>query len=315
MANLYLTHKCNRGCPFCFARNVLKESGSNIDELLTIDDIKTLLAHFSGQFREIGLLGGEPFIYPYLREVLDLLWQHKIVPKIFTSATNPLPDGIRNLDIAQQPINFVVNTGTKDSYSKKQYKNLIDFFDKFHIVSSLSYTILDFDSDPTFLFDIIDEFKLFSRSIRVGIALPIYKGGNQYVDKKDYKKSGKFMVKFAQMAYERNVILGMDCGFTACMFSPSEIGILQRCGVNFSFVCGAALDIGQGLNAWNCFPLFQLHRENVLEADSLDKLIKKFNEKINEYFKQQIGIFAECANCKYLKRGMCEGGCKSFKSI
>ena len=38
MANLYLTHKCNRGCPFCFARDVLKESG-RLDEILTIDEI------------------------------------------------------------------------------------------------------------------------------------------------------------------------------------------------------------------------------------------------------------------------------------
>ena len=44
MANLYLTHKCNRGCPFCFARDVLKESG-RLDEILTIDEITRFLDH------------------------------------------------------------------------------------------------------------------------------------------------------------------------------------------------------------------------------------------------------------------------------
>jgi len=315
MANLYLTHKCNRGCPFCFARKVLKDSGGNVDELLTVNDITMLLAHFPGQFHEIGLLGGEPFLYPYLSEALELLWQQNIIPKIFTSATNPIPESLRNLDIAKQPLNFIVNIGTRDSYTDKKYKNLIDFFAKFHTVSSLSYTILDLKADPAFLFDIIDRFQLLTRSIRVGVALPIYKGGNQYIDKKDYKNLGKFMVKFARMAHERSVILGMDCGFTACMFTPAEVGALQRSGVRFSFVCGSAVDIGPGLKAWNCFPLFQLHKENVLESKNMDELVQKFDANMDKYFNHQAGIFPECADCKYFKRHVCQGGCKSFKSI
>jgi sulfatase maturation enzyme AslB (radical SAM superfamily) len=315
MANLYLTHKCNRGCPFCFARKVLNESGGNVDELLTIDDIKTLLAHFPGQFREIGLLGGEPFLYPYLGEALELLWQQHIVPKIFTSATNPLPASLRDIDVGKHPLNFVVNIGTRDSYTDEKYQNLIDFFTKFHAVSSLSYTILDLDANPSFLFDIIDRFQLFSRSVRVGVALPIYKGGNQYVSKEDYQKLGKFFVTFAGMAHERNVILGMDCGFTACMFTPTEVGALQRSGVRFSFACGAAVDIGPGLKAWNCFPLFQLHKENVLESKNMRELIRKFDTNMHEYFNRRVGIFRECDDCKYLKRRACQGGCKSFKSI
>jgi radical SAM protein with 4Fe4S-binding SPASM domain len=294
---------------------VLKESGGNVDELLSVDDIKLLLSHFPKQFREIGLLGGEPFLYPYLGEALELLWQQHIMPKIFTSATNPIPESLRGLDVMQHPLNFVVNVGTRDSYTDEKYKNLIDFFTKFHRVSSLSYTILDLEANPAFLFDIIDRFQLLTRSIRVGVALPIYKGGNRYIDKKDYKQLGKFMVKFARMAHERNALLGMDCGFTACMFTPAEVGALQRSGVRFSFTCGAAIDIGPGLKAWNCFPLFQLHKENVLESKNMDELIRKFDMNMNEYFYQTTGIFRECDDCKYLKRHICQGGCKSFKSI
>jgi hypothetical protein len=294
---------------------VLKESGGNVDELLTVNEIKTLLSHFPKQFSEIGVLGGEPFLYPYLGEALELLQQHNIAPKIFTSATNPLPKALRNMDIAQYPLHFVVNVGTKDSYTDEKYKNLIDFFAKFHAVSSLSYTILDLDANPSFLFDIMDGFQLLTRSVRVGVALPIYRGGNQYVEKKDYKKLGDFFVKFAGMAHERSVILGMDCGFTACMFTPREVGALQRSGVRFSFSCGVAVDIGPGLKAWNCFPLFQLHRENVLESKNIDELIRKFDTNMDDYFNHQTGIFPECDECKYYKRHVCEGGCKSFKSF
>jgi radical SAM protein with 4Fe4S-binding SPASM domain len=294
---------------------VLKESGGNIDELLTVDEVKTLLVHFPNQFREIGLLGGEPFLYPYLGEMLELLWQNNIMPKIFTSATNVLPECLQNIDVLKNPVSFIVNIGTRDSYNEEKYKNLDDFFKKFHISSSLSYTILDLDADTTFLFDVIDEYKLMTRSIRVGVALPIYNGGNQYVKREDYKKLGEFFINFAEKSSARSVILGMDCGFVACMFTPTQIGTLQRCGVRFSFACGAALDIGPKLKVWNCFPLFQLHQENALEAKNVNKLVWKFNKQTDKYFNNQTGIFAECAECKYFKRHVCEGGCKSFKSV
>ena len=315
MANLYLTHKCNRGCTFCFARKVLNEGSRNEHEILTVSEIETLLQRFNGQFIELGFLGGEPFLYPYLGEALKLLWSHNVAPKIFTSATDPLPDSINDLDITIHPVSFIVNTGNRESYNDEKYKNLTTFLEKFHTVSLLSYTISELDADPTFLFDIIDKFRLLTRSIRVGIALPIYKGGNQYIDKQDYTKTGKFFVEFAKKAYERNVILGMDCGFTACMFTPTEVGTLQRCGVRYSFSCRAVVDIGPGLEAWSCFPLFQLHRERVLDSKNLRELSNKFDIFMNEYFNNQVGIFEKCADCEYLKRNLCEGGCKSFKSI
>jgi sulfatase maturation enzyme AslB (radical SAM superfamily) len=314
MANLYLTHKCNRGCSFCFARKVLKEGKGAVDDILTVDEIERLLEHYSNQFPEIGLLGGEPFLYPYLDKVLELLWRRRILPKLFTSATNPLPAGLENIRVEESPIHFIVNIGTRDSYSEEKYTNLLHFFSKFHAQSSLSYTIFDLDADFGFLFEIINQFKLV-RSIRVGVALPIYKGGNQYIQKEEYTKLGKYVVGFAEYASEQRVVLGMDCGFVACMFTTKEIGALQRCGVRTSFCCGAAVDIGPGLEAWNCFPLFQLHRENVLEAKNMEELIHTFQVRMKGHFGEEPGIFAECGACKHYKRKTCGGGCKSFKSI
>ena len=315
MANLYLTHKCNRGCSFCFARKVLEESGGDINELMTIEEVHTLLNHFPRQFPEIGLLGGEPFLYPHFMELLHLLWQYNIEPKIFTSATNSMPEGLSDIDISKNAVNFVVNIGTRDSYSDEKYKNLTRFFERFHTTTSLSYTIFDIKADPGFLFEIVDRFQLQTRNIRVGVALPIYKGGNQYIEKKDYRQLGEYFVNFARMAFKHQVKLGMDCGFTACMFTDEEVGTLQRCGVNFSFSCGAAIDIGPGLEAWNCFPLFQLHREKVLESKSILDLATKIDINMRKFFNNKAGIFDECPDCVYFLRRLCEGGCKSFKSI
>ena len=186
MANLYLTHKCKRGCPFCFARKALK-AANNVDEILTIDEIESLLCHFENQFDNIGLLGGEPFLYPRLLDVINLLNKHNMHAKIFTSATDPLPEGMEKLDINCTNINFVVNVGNRNTYNDRQFANLESFFNKFHRIAALSYTIFDIERDsPEFLFDMIDKYQLM-RSIRTGIALPIYKGGNAYIQLYEYR--------------------------------------------------------------------------------------------------------------------------------
>lgn len=314
MANLYLTHKCKRGCPFCFARKVLKAAG-NVNEVLTLEEIETFLNHYKGQIRDIGLLGGEPFQYPELLKVIQLLKQYHVHAKIFTSATDPLPEGLEDYDPTCGDINFVVNVGDRSTYNDLQFANLEHFFDKFHAVSALSYTIFDLEKDnPDFLFDMIDRYGLV-RNIRTGIALPIYKGGNQYIALEDYKKAGEYFCACMERATKRHIIMSMDCGFQACMFTEAQIGRLLRLGSGIGFMCGSAIDIGPGLQAWNCFPLFQLGRVDALGARTMEELKVQLNAKLEETLGCGPGVLPGCAVCDLRRRKLCEGGCKSFKSI
>lgn len=313
MANLYLTHKCKRGCPFCFARKVLK-AADDVNEVLTLEEIETFLNRFrDSRIDQLGLLGGEPFQYPKLLDVILLLKEHHVHAKIFTSATDPLPEGLEDYDITCGDINFIVNVGDRSTYNDRQFANLEHFFDKFHMVSSLSYTIFDLEKgNPEFLFDMIDRYQLV-RNIRTGIALPIYKGGNQYIKLEEYKKAGEYFVRCAELAGKRRITMSMDCGFQACMFNDTQIGRLTRLGSDINFMCGSALDIGPGLLAWNCFPLFQLGRVNALDADSLDELSKLLKTKLEASLGNQPGVLPECKECDLFIRRLCEGGCKSFK--
>lgn len=314
MANLYLTHKCQRGCPFCFARKVLKEAG-NIDEVMTLEEIERFIIKYKPELDMIGLLGGEPFQYPHLAEAIELIRSHGIAVKIFTSATDPLPDGIADLDISKGDIVFVVNVGDRSTYSDEKFTNLEKFFEKFHSCSSLSYTIFDLNNDnPEMLFDMIDHYNLV-RNIRTGIALPIYKGGNQYIHLEDYKRAGEYLVSCVERAAKRHIIMSMDCGFQACMFDDKQIGTLLRHGTRIEFMCGSAIDVGPGLQAWNCFPLFQLGRVDAMDSENLKELSNKLESKLAETLGSKYGIFEECATCDLRENGRCEGGCKSFKSV
>lgn len=316
MANLYLTHRCQRGCPFCFARKVLKEGGNRLDEVMTIDEVRTLLDRFGAAMNPIGLLGGEPFLYPHLTELLALLRERNILAKVFTSATNPMPEALQDLSLedATGGVNFVVNVGTRDTYSDRQFANLEAFFHKFASLSSLSFTIFDLQGDATYLFDLIDRYHL-NRNIRVGIALPILKGGNQYIPLEQYREAGEYYVRVALAAAERQITLSMDCGFQACMFTTEQLGVLQLLGTHLNFVCGSAIDIGPKLQAWNCFPLFQIGRVDVMKAKNAGELQDMLREACEAALGDAPGVRPECAECDLRKKDLCKGGCKSFKSV
>lgn len=315
MANLYLTHKCRRGCPFCFARKVLAQS-RNVNEIMTVAEITQLLSHFKGQFNVLGLLGGEPFLYPHLKEIINLLWEEHIAVKIFTSATDPLPEALTGITTEQAlgRMNFVVNVGTRDTYNDTQFRNLEKFFAKFAPLSTLSFTIFDLHADPTYLFDMIDKYGL-NRDIRVGIALPIYNGGNSYIPLEEYRNAGKYFTNAALIAAERRITLSMDCGFIACMFTTEQIGLLEQLGAHVQFSCGAALDIGPGLKAWNCFPLFQLGCINALDAKTLQELQEMLRNCDEKILGQDAAISQLCINCDMNRKGLCQKGCRSFKSL
>ncbi len=315
MANLYLTHKCDRGCPFCFARKVLKESGC-IDEILTLDEITRFIDHFHLEGEIVGLLGGEPFLYPHFDELVGLLFKRKVFAKIFTSGTNALPASLATMTLEEAlgKIAFVVNVGSRDTYSDEKYANLENLLMRFGPVCSLSFTIFDLSADPTYLFDLIDRYHL-NRDIRVGIALPIYNGGNRYIPKEEYKAAGEYFVKAARQAAERSISLSMDCGFTTCMFSTEQIGTLLAKGTAINFVCGAAVDVGPGLKAWNCFPLFQLGKVNALDYPTMEALKEALAMNCASGLADTPGIFEDCEKCDMRMKGYCQGGCKSFKSV
>lgn len=315
MANLYLTHRCDRGCPFCFARKVLKESG-RIDEILTIDEIVRFLDHYGRETDGVGLLGGEPFLYPHFDELIGLLLKRKVFAKIFTSGTNPLPSSLAGCapETLLGKVAFVVNVGSRDTYTDDKYANLERLLRRFGPMCSLSFTIFDLAADPAYLFDLIDRFHL-NRDIRVGIALPIYNGGNKYIPKEEYKKAGDYFVETAKRAAERSISLSMDCGFIACMFTTEQIGALLARGTALNFVCGAAVDVGPGLKVWNCFPLFQLGKVDALDYPDMQSLREALGRQCAPSLAPGEGIFEECAGCDMRLKNYCQGGCKSFKSI
>ncbi len=78
---IFITNNCNIKCQGCFARNAMKD-----DSNISIKEYKKVITTFLKKGgKQINILGGEPLLYPYLNELLDINRKYKIKTTIYTN--------------------------------------------------------------------------------------------------------------------------------------------------------------------------------------------------------------------------------------
>lgn len=307
MANLFLTEQCRRNCSFCFAK-IGPWSSDYLPRPLTKDEMKEFVDIPSIEnIPARGVIGGEPLLHPDLVHLIQTMWRRGLTPKIFTSGTVPIPD-LNDLEM-DSSLSFVVNAHPPESYKAKEWEHLESFFQRFHKNIHLGYTLLDPDQDPAYIQDYIRTYKL-RPFIRLGIAMPIAGGNNEYISQDCYQQAAARILDFAKQTAKEGISIGTDCGLVACMFTIKEIGMLQRLGVELNFACRPAIDVGPDLESWYCFPLARFPRVSLRKNTNLVHVHERFAQmdmKIREFC--SAGIFERCENCRLRDHKQCSGGC------
>ncbi|MGV8119873.1 MAG: radical SAM protein [Candidatus Xenobiia bacterium LiM19] len=78
MANVLLTEKCVRSCPYCFAKKRKRQRRESRDFLLWEDLIFIADLIVADQKNHISLLGGEPSLHPHFIDFLIYLFREKL---------------------------------------------------------------------------------------------------------------------------------------------------------------------------------------------------------------------------------------------
>jgi molybdenum cofactor biosynthesis enzyme MoaA len=79
--HIHLHMPCNQRCIMC------KPDGKHFKDTLPFDDFVAFFESIKPFAEHITLIGGEPLLYPWIHEVIDLLGQHEIAVTINTNAT------------------------------------------------------------------------------------------------------------------------------------------------------------------------------------------------------------------------------------
>jgi MoaA/NifB/PqqE/SkfB family radical SAM enzyme len=99
---------CNFRCPYCYAAT----NGSPEKEMTEEEARDVILQARDLGARKIIVLGGEPMIYPRIREMLRLMRELGLTVEMFTNGTNMTPENARFL--FEQGVRVVLKLNTLD---------------------------------------------------------------------------------------------------------------------------------------------------------------------------------------------------------
>lgn len=318
MLNLLLTTACNRSCPYCFARERMGRGVGT--EVLSMDDLETVadLARADG-VRQISLIGGEPTLHPRFTAMLQALLDRGLKIRILT---NGCLDGAtleslsRIVDRSGESfVTFLVNVNDPEHQPPRESKQQNRFLDRFRGAVTTSFNLYHPHAIPWFLLDVIQRYEL-DRTLRLGVAHPILGATNQYLSPADFRDTFARLVPFMENACEQGIRCGFDCGFTRCDFDDEALDRLAAAGVDLSFCCGVALDIGPGPTCWPCFPLSGFETLSLSRFASLAQAhqtlanLMEARRRVGARATASSGwIYDKCESCHHRASGECAGGC------
>ncbi len=313
MANILLTNVCNRGCPYCFAEQKITHRDDDTPEglldaqdYISLDNFRTALDFLDkSDCRVISMLGGEPTLHPEFKTVVRMAAETKSPMKLFTNGLMS-EDYARFLADEIEHIHVIVNVNHPALGTEQQWKTVNRTLSILKDKASLSFNIYKTGLDWDFLIPLTLEHAL-ERTIRFGLAMPVFGKKNAYPEMTDYPVIGSEMVAFSDKCALHDIAVHMDCGFVMCMFTAEQIGRMIYNNTDFNLVCSPIIDIGPDLDVWSCFPLAGIKNVRLSDFSHRDEIVEYFTKEFGAY--NRVGALPECLECDFMRRRQCHGGC------
>jgi len=313
MGNILLTNYCNRRCRYCFAQDRIapakNSAGENAKKHISRENFDQALQFLKrSSSSSVGLLGGEPTLHPEFPELVDRALADGFRIKLFSNGMMP-PSALDRLSrIEPERLLTIVNVNHPDETPAAERKWVAATLDRLGKRAALGFNIYRDDFDAEFLVDMVQRHGL-DTNLRIGLAQPIFGGHNAFVARENYRLVGKRLVRFSQTTGRHGLALGLDCGFTLCMFEPADIGPLIYNGVTFKMLCNPIIDISVDLTVWCCFPLSTWEPRRLDEFENRHQLVSFYEKKLQPF--RAIGATSACFECRHKAAGNCRSGCVS----
>ncbi|MFZ2446695.1 MAG: radical SAM protein [Syntrophobacteraceae bacterium] len=313
MANVLLTTRCNRSCPYCFAKNEMAgprggEDFISWENLIYVADF----LKSSGQ-RHISLLGGEPTVHPECVDFILYLLQRDFEVVVFTNGMlSPARLNEFRAHLADVPtdrLTFVCNLNdpVQTRASRTETQRIHRFLSLMGPWASAGFNIYRLDFTLDFLFDFINRYGM-KRQLRLGVAHPVPGRQTGFIRTDEMDRVVSRLCSYRPKFEAFRVRPGLDCGFPICKFSDEQLGWLNRFRGPLQFGCGPAVDISPDMSVYYCFPLSNFQRKSLFEFDSLEDVDRHFS-RLHGLLKAEIpGIYKDCDGCIHQEDGICAGG-------
>jgi hypothetical protein len=327
---------CNLRCPYCFAGEFVNRDPRE----MTLADFKTALEFALGDHseRQVGIIGGEPLLYPHINEVLKAaLDDPRSDPvMIYTNAVDLERIAPENLESSK--FRMLVNCNSPKDMGEvafeKMRRNLLRFKHE-HFGDGrfrLSINLYKPDFDYSYVIPLVKELEF--EIIRLSVSVPPRNvlGG---MDALEYFRSMKpVALGFVGDMIRCGALTGFDCNFLpGCVLTAEEraglarvkdifySGLAERYSRTFwqrailceVHNCTPVIDILPDLTAIRCFGLSEHTKRDIRDFRGISALRKHYLGIVD---RPACALWAssECKDCYERVSGDCSGGCHVFKA-
>lgn len=320
MPNIFLTGKCNLKCPYCFADDFVNKDCSEIS-LENFNKVVDFLKK-EGPAR-VGLIGGEPLLYPHLNEVLETLKNDEKIEGV-TVYTNgiALDKYIENL--SHSKIALLINCNSPDNIGSnyEKLKHNIELVRDAKINFTLGINLYSESMNYSYIFDLL---KLADKKeLRFSPSL----SNEQKEETEDildsFKKIKPLIMSFFKDCLENKVVPYYDCNsLPDCIFDIEDIKIMVKlskladefkiafCPIRSCRTCTPVLDIFPDLTVGRCFGLAKYYRVPLSNFKCVSNIEKYFFNEVDMFARLSF-ISKKCPDCKLRLLSKC-GVCFSYK--
>lgn len=323
--NYIITHKCNKGCSYCFAqekRSALYKEGA--DEM-TVEQFYTFL--MKDKDANVKLLGGEPTSHPQFEQFLEtvLTKTNKSLNIIsnFLFSEEVMEMLIKYIQLFLQngrKITFLVNSSELDLKNrmevfKRNYTMIYSLLYKFDIEGSMNCGItLEQNKDINFYIRYIDYLLLNLQKIenfRISIEFPgtvSEKKTDMYIN--DFE-TGKKIISIVKFLIGKNIPIHLDCVIFPCMFENKEqFKYVKNFLHTTKFRCGdggCPADLFSNGETIYCYPLKDSTGANLNEHKHTAALRANLETQY-KILESNIEKPEACKVCRYFGN-ICKGPC------
>jgi hypothetical protein len=311
--NLIITEKCNRSCPYCFAKSNMHSETNTENEStgqihISLENFDKYLEFLKKNSRRaLKILGGEPTLHPNFEEMITRSLDSGFSITVFTNGL--WPGSVQEFfekNSKTEKVNFIFNINEPEMQTARESSLQAESLGIAGNRGLIAFNIYREDFNLQFIPELINTFSL-KKNVRLGLASPIFCGNNSHVATGRLPWVGKSLVTHLQELERQDVLCSFDCGIPLCMFDEADIGKVFLSTTNWASLCGSGPDVGPDLSVWSCLPLRDLFNVSLFDFESEETLVAHFSEKLAPF--RNFGCLDNCVTCKYLRREQCCGGC------
>lgn len=329
MSNIILTHKCNKGCSYCFAsqtRTQALSSHENID--MTFDMFKSIVdKNVAGNDKMIKLLGGEPTQHPEFENFLHYAYENGVGVTIISNFlfSKETSDVILRY-LQKAPMNFLINSTELDKNDrmeifKENYNEIYKFMYSKNVEDKISCGItIDTSNSVEYYISYLDFLQknlIAIEIMRLSIAFPGSDNQKNNFYFINNHKLGDYFIFIIKTLRNMNIVANLDCIIFPCMFEgKEEIKFIRKfMEQGTRQICGdepGPTDFLPDGKAIYCYPNKKIE---------IDATLFKTTSAIAEALRMKYAITRStvqvpetCEKCIYYRQS-CDGPCLGFFDI